>query len=443
MRFLVAAMFVVLALAGCTDSEDSPDTTGFDREPTYENVQPASANGLEFVAQLKDADGNAFPTAAGMWAYGDYVFGSGLNQRIFIADVSDPANPVLVYHAPEDSETSFARDADLVHHEDGRITLALATQFDGVHFWDVTVPEEATFLARVVTDSANHNVAVLPGTTLVFNSQSGGESTTNDLIDAADPSNPVILGTYGEYGCHDISFFGGFGGEKFRAYCAGIDRTEVWNLDGLNTSMAGFGITVLGIVDFDDDPTDSPVIGNPLFEAYPLRTLHHLAMVNEDASILIIGDEHNGGGTPGTCLLYDETTGASTPLGALWFYDLSDETNPTLLSWFSPPLVAPTVPPALDVPSDPATINPTNPAGVLSNIPNCTAHFGTLVPGEEKLVIGWYSAGVLLIDFSNPSSPTLLDQYMPEGTNPWDARVQDGYVFTGDIGRGMDVLKLV
>lgn len=456
MRILIGAMFVVLALAGCTDSNDDANNfVGFERQPTYTNVQPGTANGLEFIAQLVDADGNPLPTAAGIWAYGDYVFASARDHRIFIADVSDPVNPELIFRADENSTTPYARDADLIHHDNGAITLALATQFDGVHFWDVTVPAEATFLSRTITDSANHNVGVIPGTTLVFNAQSGGDGTTNDLIDAADPEYPVILGTYGTHGCHDISFFGAVGEDKVRAYCAGIDRTEIWNLDGLDVNAASFGIELLGTIDFDDNPLDSPVIGNPLLESYPIRTLHHLAMVNEDASILIVGDEQNGGGTPGGCLAYEDNTGVSSPTGALWFYDISDELDPVLLSWLSPPLVAPD----LNFPApDPENvqdkleeiIEDQDPLEALdlakpytTSVPNCTAHFGTLVPGEEKIVMAWYSAGILLIDFSDPSAPAILDQYQPTGTNPWDARVQDGYVFTGDITRGMDVLKLI
>jgi hypothetical protein len=455
MRFLIGAMFVVLALAGCTSTTDDQNYSGFDREPTYTNIQPDSVLGLEFVAQLLDEEGNQLPTAAGIWAYGDYVFASSREDRLFIADISDPAKPELIFHADENSTTPYARDADLVHHEDGRVTLALATQFDGVHFWDVTVPAEATFLSRTITDSANHNVGVIPGTTLVFNAQSGGDGTTNDLIDAADPEFPVILGTYGTHGCHDISFFGTVGDAKVRAYCAGIDRTEIWNLDGLNASASNFGIELLGTIDFDDDPTDSPVIQNPALQAYPVRTLHHLAMVNEDASILIVGDEQNGGGTPGGCLVYDDNTGTSSPTGALWFYDISNENNPALLSWLSPPLVSPNTDFPAPNPDDVQAkveeiIADQDPIEALdlakpytTNVPNCTAHFGTLVPGEEKIVMAWYSAGVLLIDFSDPNTPVILDQYQPAGTNPWDARVQDGYVFTGDIGRGMDVLKLV
>ncbi len=431
---LIATLLIAAALSGCTD--DAPDgdpsvtppTTG----PTTTHTQPDVVTGLEFVTQLMHPNSTTpMRSGSGIWAFGDYVYASALGAGFFIADISDPTNPVLVYNATTDAAdasnntiTSFARDADIVAHSDGRITLVLATQSDGMHVWDVTTPATPEFLARVEVDP-NHNIATVPGTQLVFNSQSGGAGRSNDLIDLSDPMRPIVLGTYGSHGCHDITFFGSFGDAKFRGYCAGIQRTEIWDLTGLTTSQDGFGIDVISTV----EGTDSPIVGNPALISAPLRTLHHLAMVNADASVLIIGDEHNGGGSPGTCFFNQQ--GLSTPFGALWFYDLSDEGAPRLLSWLSAPLVQPEAAP----PS-----NPQNPAG---DIPNCTAHFGSLVPGEEKLVMAWYSAGVILIDFTDPARPQILDQYQPDPTNPWDARIHNGYVFTGDIVRGMDVLRLV
>lgn len=439
---LLTTLLALTALAGCLDGSDpaapddteTPPTAHLGPGPSFNVTQPASVTGLEHVARLTFADGGAYPSGSGIWVYGDTVYGSSLGAGFFIADISDPTAPVLLWNATTDADgedntiTSFARDADLVAHADGRRTLALATQTDGMHVWDVTDPTAPEFLARVEVDP-NHNVAVVPGTSLVFNSQSGGLGRTNELIDLTDPAAPVVYGAYGTHGCHDIAFHGSYGEPKFRAYCAGIDRTEIWSLDGLDPTAPDFGITVVGLV---EGIQDSPVVGNPAFSSAPLRTLHHLAMVDEDAQVLIIGDEQNGGGSPGGCYLYDDTTGRSTPFGALWFYDLSDEANPALTSWLSPSTVEPTT----NQPS------PTDPAGATRNVPNCTAHFGTLVPGEDKLVMSWYSAGVVLIDFSELANPVILDQYMADPINTWDARVHGGYVFTGDIVRGMDVLRL-
>ncbi len=432
----IATLLLVTALAGCTD-DPTPGTTegpavGPGAMPSFNNTQPDSVSGLEFVTQLMFPNTTTpFPSGSGIWNHGDYIFASALGAGFFIADISDPENPVLVYNATTDAAdesnntiTSFARDADVVAHADGRLTLVLATQNDGMHIWDVTTPSAPVFRARVEVDP-NHNIAVIPGTEMVFNSQSGGLGRSNDLVDLRDPVRPVVKGTFGNHGCHDITYFGSLGDDKFRAYCAGIQRTEIWDMTAFDPDQPGFGIDVIGTV----EGADSPVVGNPVFGAAPLRTLHHLAMVNEDATVLIIGDEHNGGGSPGTCFFNQQ--GVSTPFGALWFYDLTDETAPKLLSWLSAPLVQPEA----GAPSD-----PTNPLG---EVPNCTAHFGSLIPGEEKLVMAWYSAGVILIDFSDPARPIILDQYQQSVTNPWDARVSNGYVFTGDIVRGMDVLRLV
>ncbi len=442
---LLIGLMAMTALSGCLSDDDGGDGLVVIDDPPYKGPEPTYAvdipldvKAFEFIDQLTHPDGNAVGRGSGIWAFGDRVYGSALNLGFWIADISNPEQPVLLWNATVDQSeanntvTSFARDADVIDHFDGRRTLVLATQTDGMHIWDVTddIPE---FYARVDVPNA-HNVAVVPGTQFAFNSQSGGLGRSNELVDLRDPANPVVLGAYGTHGCHDITFFGSVNHDKFRAYCAGIDRTEIWNLDHFNVTASDFGIHVISTV---EALQDSPVVGNPVFGSSPLRTLHHLAMVNEDATVLMIGDEQNGGGEPGGCLV--NTNGVSSPTGALWFYDLADETAPVLKSWISPPLVTPT--------PDAVNPNPTDPAGIPAElydaIPNCTAHFGTLVPGQEKIAIGWYSAGVLLIDFTDIDAPTILNQYQPEGTNPWDARVHGQYVFTGDIGRGMDVLKLV
>ena len=435
---LLTVSVVALVLSGCIASEDGPnkddvpDPVDPRLVPTFPNPQPPVVTALESVKQVAEGlEGRL--GAAGIWAQGDYVYGSALGGGFYIADISDPTAPVVIFDGNESFGTAFARDADVVNHPDARITLVLATQSYGLSLVDVTDPAMPELLVTLEEIVRNHNIAVVPGTTLVFNSPSGGEGQGNELLDLTDPAEPIILGTYGTHGCHDITFLGSLGDDRFRAYCAGIQRTEIWDLTGLDTNATDFGIKLLGTVAVTEG--NSPVVGSPVFAAHPVRTLHHLAMPNADGSILIVGDEHNGGGTPGACIYNDGTY--STPFGALWFYDVSDEMNPELLSWISPPTVSPRAP---SVPSDPTNAGP---GMIWGTEPNCTAHFGTLIPGEEKLTMGWYSAGVLLIDFSDPEAPRILDQFQPQGVNTWDARVHNGYVFTGDMGRGLDVLQLV
>ncbi|HUR61960.1 MAG TPA: hypothetical protein VM286_06310 [Candidatus Thermoplasmatota archaeon] len=459
MRIVLAGLLVASLLAGCLTGPGTPagpaggppGTWGFSRAPSFPNAQPAVVTHLEPLARLMGADGEPFPTGSGNVVFGDYVFGSAQSHGFFIADIHDPAHPVLVYNSSSDGPTPFARKADLIEHPDGRRTLVLATQSNGMHFWNVTDVRHPEF-ASVVEFDKNHNIAVVPGTELVFNNPSSGQGGTNGLVDASDPYDPRLLGDFGAYGCHGTTFHGRFGDPDFRAYCAAIQRTEIWDLTALTTAprVHGFGIRLLGAV---EGAADSPITGSPVANppippnaagvtSTPLRNLHHFATASNDGRVLIVGDEHRGGGSPGACYAYNEAAGASTPMGALWFYDIANPADPVLLSWISPPTVTPVAPTPPSNPNPGPTVVAQGLNAAYTAVPNCTAHFGTVLPGEDKIVIAWYSAGVLLIDFSDAAKPRILDQYQAPGINTWNARQWGGYVFTGDIGRGMDVLKL-
>lgn len=453
-----AALLCLTVLAGCSADPPQAEPGQFSAKnpwpttPSFADALPdGPLTGLEPVARLTQANSSEpWFTGSGNYVLGDYVFGSALDHGFFVADVSDPAHPRLVYNATvPDGETPFARKAEVIAHPDGRRTLVLATQSNGMHFWDVTDPTHPVWASSLEFER-NHYVAVVPGTELVFNNPSSGTGGSNALVDAHDPYNPRILGDYGAYGCHGTTFQGRLGDAFFRAYCAGIQRTEVWDMSGLNVSARDFGIKLYTYVDLADNPitgtavTNPPIPSNPTgITTTPVRSLHHFATASDDGSVLIIGDEHRGGGNPGACYVYDEATGTSTPLGALWFFDISDPADPQLLSWITPPTVAPVAPTAPSEPHADPSVASQAAGSAYGAVPNCTAHFGQVIPGKDAIVIGWYSAGVLLIDFSDPADPRILDQYNPPGINTWSARYSNGYVFTGDIARGMDVLRIV
>jgi hypothetical protein len=147
-----------------------------------------------------------------------------------------------------------------------------------------------------------------------------------------------------------------------------------------------------------------------------------------------------GGGTAECDGIHTPVKDASGPFGNLWFYDIKDEKNPKLLGWFSPP------PHTVTDPRPPPPPPSPNPFLVFGGwLPGCTAHHGRLVPdpeGKRELVaMAWYGAGVVLVDFSDASDPKLVDEWNP-GTNTWEAWYYNGYVFTGDLERGLDVLTL-
>ncbi len=83
---------------------------------------------------------------------------------------------------------------------------------------------------------------------------------------------------------------------------------------------------------------------------------------------------------------------------------------------------------------------------------NCVAHNGNLVPvhGRDVLVQAWYQGGVSVVDFTDAAQPKevgyfergpLSDTSLVLGGS-WSAYYYNGYVYSSDIQKGLDVLKL-
>ena len=84
---------------------------------------------------------------------------------------------------------------------------------------------------------------------------------------------------------------------------------------------------------------------------------------------------------------------------------------------------------------------------------NCVAHNGTLipVPGRDLMVQAWYQGGVSIMDFTDPNRPTEI-AYFDRGPidaskmvvgGSWSAYWLNGRIYSSEIARGLDVLKLV
>jgi len=55
-------------------------------------------------------------------------------------------------------------------------------------------------------------------------------------------------------------------------------------------------------------------------------------------------------------------------------------------------------------------------------------------------VIAWYGRGTRIVDFSDPANPRQVGSFVPTSGDTWSAKPHRGFIFTGDIIRGMDVL---
>ncbi|MET9676811.1 hypothetical protein ABZY68_27515 [Streptomyces sp. NPDC006482] len=83
---------------------------------------------------------------------------------------------------------------------------------------------------------------------------------------------------------------------------------------------------------------------------------------------------------------------------------------------------------------------------------NCVAHNGSLIPvkGKDLMVQAWYQGGVSVWDFTDSSHPKEIG-YFERGPlsattistgGSWSAYYYNGYIYSNDIAKGFDVLKL-
>jgi len=84
---------------------------------------------------------------------------------------------------------------------------------------------------------------------------------------------------------------------------------------------------------------------------------------------------------------------------------------------------------------------------------NCVAHNGSLVPvpGRDILVQSWYQGGISMVDFTDATHPYEIAYFDRGPIDPghrntggmWSTYWYNGYIYSSEITRGVDVLKMV
>lgn len=150
----------------------------------------------------------------------------------------------------------------------------------------------------------------------------------------------------------------------------------------------------------------------------------HSATFNQKANKIVFTDELGGGGAA-TC---DEATGPER--GANGIYDVigkGDKRKLVFKSYYK-------------IPRHQAATE------------NCVAHNGSLIPvkGKDLMVQAWYQGGVSVWDFTDSSKPKEIG-YFERGPlsadtiqtgGSWSAYYYNGYVYSNDMAKGFDVLKI-
>ncbi len=409
MRVLLVA--VILLLAGCVSETPDVSDPGGTQEPTRP-VENTPFNGT--LGGFGETSHFEMPGGGqGIWIHKNILYWTN-GADLWIADVTDPNNITMLGNITQIG----ARDVDVIEWQNSTYAV-LAGSSHGMHLINVTDPRAPELISSTDMPSAGvHNLAVVPGTPYIYSSGASGVPGATgaapdrdgkiDVLDITDPFNPIVTTflippmvgnvVVESDGCHDISVRSDLG----LAFCAG----------GGGRYFGSGGETF--IWDISGDPRD-PVWLSAIDD--PRIKYHHQAFANTAGDVLILDDEYVGplvAGGANNCfdanlpMVEDED---QIPLAAAWLYDISDPSDPSLLAYVQNP----TGWDGDGVPPNPAE-------------GNCGSHFGDLIQGQEAFVMGWYEGGTIMVDFTDPADPVVLD-VQPATQSHWDSRYWQGVVY--------------
>jgi hypothetical protein len=288
---------------------------------------------------------------------------------------------------------------------------------EGVRILDIDNPRKPRQIDFVETDCGSHTHVINPTKKSIFiYVQSYPLSVPTETCSAVShrkvsiievplkaPTKAKVVSTLDvspEIGCHDVTIFP----SKKYAAAACIGESQIWDIT---------------------DPA-APIIVSRIVN--PSIQIHHGTGVTWDENVLAIADEFAGSIT-GEC-----AGSSASPIGALWFYDISDPTLPILLGYYNVPRRS-----APDTADEASYVK-------------CTSHNFNILPTKDReryiASVGYRSAGLSVVDFSNPAAPREVAHYhqLPEGAIPdvWSAYWYNGRIYANDNAarRGISVYRM-
>ena len=357
---------------------------------------------------------------------GDHVI-VGNYQGFTIYDISDPERPATVSRVicpGAQNDVSVSGDLLFLSVEERRAGPACDSGeaedpsggegFAGIRIFDISDKAHPRYLAAVETPCGSHTHTLVPakrgGDLYIY--VSGLSYGIPDIpcperndkiwiirVPVSDPAKarvvaaPSLLTGAEGSGCHDITVY------PAKNLAAGACIGEGFLMDVSDPERP----RVL------DRVTD----GN--FQVW------HSATFSRDGSKVVFSDEL-GGGLQATC-----TERIGPRRGANGIYEITADRRLVLRGYFKIPRHQ-------------------------EDDENCVAHNGSLIPAESRdlMVQGWYQGGVSVWDFTDPAHPMELayfDRGPLEGGadvmgGSWSAYYYNGYIYSSEMTRGLDVLKL-
>ncbi|HEX5596867.1 MAG TPA: hypothetical protein VFX61_12760 [Micromonosporaceae bacterium] len=391
---------------------------------------------IELVANVPRhgpfAGPNVYHSDMAFW--GNYLF-QGSYGGITIYDITHPQRPQIVTQIDcngAQGDVTVSPDGKLLFmsvdspRSDDTCTSSSGSAADpeaweGIRIFDITDKANPVYVKAVRTDCGSHTHTLVPGNddTLYLYVSSYGPNVRfphcqppHDSISIVEVplGNPAaasvvakpllfpdLTGATSTSGCHDITVFPA--GSLAAGACMG---------DGI-------------LLDISDPLNPRKITGvrDPNFAFW-----HSATLINGGKGV-IFTDELGGGGAP-TC---NEAIGPRR--GADAIYDIvgdGDDRQLVFRSYFKIPRMQ-------------------------QSTENCVAHNGMLLPikGRDVYVQAWYQGGVSVFDFTDRSKDPQEIAFFERGPlsttslilgGSWSAYWYNGYIYSSDIQKGLDVLKI-
>jgi hypothetical protein len=413
---------VALGGVSAASAGDGLNVSGVDLAPD----QIGYSKNIKHMSNTPLAGDFALPGAFGTdLAFQDDRAYVGNYNGFAIYDISDAGAPEVIAQVNcPGSQNDISVRGDLVYlstdssrNDDSCSSVgqsaAVASSWEGIKIFDVSDVSNPQYIKSVETKCGSHTHTVVPGedADYLYVSSYGPNNAfpdcqrPHDLISivkvphgnptaASVIATPVLFpdgGNTNTAGCHDITAY------PSKNIAAG--------------ACMGDGI-IMDITD-PEDPQVIETVRDTNFAFW------HSATFNSDGSKVIFTDEL-GGGAGATC----NPTNYNMR-GANAIYDLSAGNDLTFKSYFK-----------IDRHQN--------------STENCVAHNGSIIPvdGRDVMVQSWYQGGVSLWEFTDSMNPKELDYFERGPLSPttlggtWSAYYYNGFVYSSDITKGLDVLML-
>jgi hypothetical protein len=391
-RVLLGVLTGALLLAGAT-----AQATGADGVGTGEGVTP--------IATIPYGSGTHLAVA--QIGGRDYAFAASMGPEgvVRVIDVTRPTKPKVVAEIPchanqghlqisHDNKTLVIGE-DAAHDPD-----ACAAGGMGFYTIDISNPRRPKVLGAADVARGAHTTTTHPSKPIVYVSYGDVAATDPaefEIWSIKDPEKPTFIRTVavsGYHGPHDITFTS----DGKRAVAASMSLMQI-----LDTT----------------DPTNPVELGQM---QCPGCSHNHEVRFTPAEKQLVVSDE-----TPG---------GPSCPLGGLYFYawDPSGAPYMTLQGQWQPEDVV-------------------SPRSEPTRATMCTSHTFDVSPDGTKVAASWHTAGLQVVDFTNPNGigvgeqgtgPRGIAWYQPGEGDAFSAKFDRSgtYIFVNDYIRGFEVFRL-